>query len=412
MFTKTAVLAGFAALAAAKPMAYPQQLDLAALIAQGPPAIATTATTAGVITVNPTSLASEAAASVTASPLPQTLVDAGLKKRQDGYSLQQAQVYTDTAGLPDLRAAITATSTSSAASTSSTTSSSVNACATRPAQPTGAGPVPSPDTASAFLADAAISSIAVNAPTPSGYVSAFTNLQAENSAYGYMGYTLLSSYDTAACAAQCNTITGCQAINVAFERSPSVDPGTGCDNPASTTLIKCVFWGSPVDSANANNAGQWRDNFQVVIAGSNGYTAIDPVGTQTAPGYTHDANLGDASINAPLDCNGQGSYMGYVSWNDGAPFSIARCAAACTSQTGYNVAHPPSDGSAPLQCAFFNTYFLLKDGNVQAQVCSMYTETWDQSFATNTGYYYGSDVYTIASSVTYTNATYPGVCAA
>jgi len=380
MLTKTAVLVGFAAMVAAKPMAYPQQLDLAALIAQGPPATATIATTAGIITMDPSSLASEAAASITASPLPQTLLDAALEKR------------------------------STFATTSST--SSVNACATRPAQPTGAGPVPSPDTASAFLANAAISSIAVNAPTPSGYVSAFTNLQAENNAYGYMGYTLLNSYDTAACAAQCNTIAGCQAINVAFERSPSVDPGTGCDNPASTTLIKCVFWGSPVNAANAVNNGQWRDNFQVVIAGSNGYTAIDPVGTQTVPGYTHDANLGNASINAPLDCNGKGSYMGYVSWNDGAPFSIARCAAACRSQTGYNVAHPPSDGSAPLQCAFFNTYFLLKDGNVQAQVCSLYTETWGQTYATNTGYYYGSDVYTIASSVTYTNATYPGVCAA
>lgn len=57
----------------------------------------------------------------------------------------------------------------------------------------------------------------------------------------FQGYTLLSSYDTASCAAQCTNILGCQAINIAFERAPSVDPGTGCEDPASTTLIKCVF---------------------------------------------------------------------------------------------------------------------------------------------------------------------------
>lgn len=52
----------------------------------------------------------------------------------------------------------------------------------------------------------------------------------------------------------------------------------------------------------------------------------------------------------------------------------------------------------------------MKNGLVQAQVCAMYTETWDASYATNTGYYYQSDVYTIASSVIYSNATEPGTC--
>lgn len=56
-----------------------------------------------------------------------------------------------------------------------------------------------------------------------------------------MGFTLLTSYDTASCAAQCDAIAGCQGINIAFERSPLVDPGTGCTNPPSTTLIKVSF---------------------------------------------------------------------------------------------------------------------------------------------------------------------------
>lgn len=143
MLTKSVVFAGFAAIAAAKPMAYPQMLDLDAILAQGPPASASIATTAGVITVDPTSLASAAASAVTASPLPQTLLTTAVdnKKRQ------------------------------------------ATACAP---QPTGAGPVPSPDTASAFLADASISSIASAAPTPSGFQQSFVNLHAENNAYGYM----------------------------------------------------------------------------------------------------------------------------------------------------------------------------------------------------------------------------------
>lgn len=85
------------------------------------------------------------------------------------------------------------------------------ACAT---QPTGAGPVPSPDTASAFLAYPSFASIASAAPTPSGYSKTFTNLQGSSNAYGYLGYTTLSSYDTAKCAAKCNAINKCVGINI------------------------------------------------------------------------------------------------------------------------------------------------------------------------------------------------------
>jgi hypothetical protein len=55
-----------------------------------------------------------------------------------------------------------------------------------------------------------------------------------------------------------------------FERDPSVVPADSCANPASTTVIKCVLWGSPITAETAVNTGQWRNGFQVVIAGSNG----------------------------------------------------------------------------------------------------------------------------------------------
>ena len=51
-------------------------------------------------------------------------------------------------------------------------------------QPTGYGPVVSPDTPSAFIANTDMAAAATNAATPSGYQKTFTNNQASNNAYG------------------------------------------------------------------------------------------------------------------------------------------------------------------------------------------------------------------------------------
>ncbi|KAK8097518.1 hypothetical protein PG984_016657 [Apiospora sp. TS-2023a] len=271
-------------------------------------------------------------------------------------------------------------------------------------QPAGAGPVPSPDTASAFLSNGYFSSQASAAPVPTGYNLAFTNLAASSSAYGYMGYTTLQTYDTALCAKKCNAITGCSAINIYFERDPTMEPADACPTPASTTNIKCVFWGGPVSKDNTNNAGQWRNKFQVVIAGSNGYVSksIAP-----QPGYTGPTYLGNAAINAPLDCSGADTYIQPKVFTDG-PFDAGLCAAACSAQSDYNLRHPPTDGTKPKTCQFFNTYMLLKNGQPEGQYCSLYTMAWDPSYAKNTGQYRGSDRYTIAYSYSFVNGTDPG----
>ena len=52
----------------------------------------------------------------------------------------------------------------------------------------------------------------------------------------------------------------------------------------------------------------------------------------------------------------------------------------------------------------------MEKRNAVAQVCALYNETWNATYATNTGYTSGSDVYTIALSVTGSNSTDPGVC--
>ena len=71
---------------------------------------------------------------------------------------------------------------SDSTSNSTTTGSTLKKRGTCAAQATGSGPVPSPDTASAFLKYSAFASAASAAATPSGYTQAFKNLQASNNA--------------------------------------------------------------------------------------------------------------------------------------------------------------------------------------------------------------------------------------
>jgi hypothetical protein len=210
------------------------------------------------------------------------------------------------------------------------------------------------------------------------------------------------------CAAKCNAINGCISINVLYERSPSLEPGTGdsgCANPSSTTLIKCVFWGGPVNNENAVNRGQWRNKFQVAIAGSNGYTNAS---VASVPGYTPAIPLGNAAINAPYDQFGYSSYLG-VAMFVGA-FDASLCAKACSEKSAYAVAHPPTDGTPIQTCQFFNTYILYINttSNVQGQYCAMYAQSWSSKYATNVGQWRGNDHFKIQYSFSYSNLTNPG----
>lgn len=117
------------------------------------------------------------------------------------------------------------------------------------------------------------------------------------------------------------------------------------------------------------------------------------------------SQMDDAAINALYDCNNAYTYMGYMEFSDGVAYDPTRCTAACSAQSEYNLANGINQ-----TCQFVNAYLLLKNGQVQGQICSFYNETWNETYATNTGYFYESDVYTIAASVTYSNQTNPGVC--
>ncbi|KAI1331441.1 hypothetical protein F5Y16DRAFT_268412 [Xylariaceae sp. FL0255] len=270
-------------------------------------------------------------------------------------------------------------------------------------QPAGSGPAISPDTAEEFLASDILSQIANTADVPTGYVNTFTNLQASNSAYGYLGLTSLSSYSPDTCAQQCNNIgDACSGFNLFFERDPTLEPADACPNPASTTVIKCVFWGGYLGSESATNSGQWRDQFQVVVAGSNGYMKTRVPAISGFNGIS----IGNNAINAPSNCLGEDTYMGSKVFST-SYFDPSLCAAACDSQSEYDEEHP---GSGPVEtCQFFVTYLVEDNGNAQGQYCSLYTQAWDASYATNSGGQYGSDTYTNVYGYAYTNSTDSGV---
>ncbi|CAN9245316.1 unnamed protein product [Alternaria alternata] len=236
--------------------------------------------------------------------------------------------------------------------------------------------------ASKFRADTKLASLAKGASTPSGYFNTFTNLQGASSAYGYMG-------------------TKC--FNIYVERDPSANPGPDCQDPEAVANIKCSFWGGPVYTDTATNTGQWREKFEVAIAGSNGYSSLT---TQSAEGYKQ-VELKNSAINSPLDCNKQGSYMGYKLFVQNA-FDAKLCATACKETNKWALEHPPAEGK-PQLCRYFNTYILLKNGVSQGQYCSMYTQEWDASFATNDGQYRGDDHYTIQYSFGFTDESDDGV---
>jgi hypothetical protein len=264
----------------------------------------------------------------------------------------------------------------------------------------------SADTASDFRANGSWASIASQAPVPSGYVNTVVNAAGANSGYGYLGYSNLASYDTNACAAKCSKTVGCMAFNVYFERDPSVDPGSGdsgCANPSSVIYAKCSLWGGPLNTANANNKGQMRNQFEVAIAGSNAYQN----NSLTIPaGYSLKAAYNNVAINAPYDAQGYNTYMGATIFTKG-PFNIQLCADYCSAQTQYNFAHPAGDGTPPKSCNFFNTYILYKNdaGSPQGQYCSIYTEQWSDAYAVNSGQMRGSDRYFIGYSYTFSNSS-------
>ncbi|KAH7356775.1 hypothetical protein BKA65DRAFT_579831 [Rhexocercosporidium sp. MPI-PUGE-AT-0058] len=282
-------------------------------------------------------------------------------------------------------------------------------------EPAGTGPrVSSPDdTPEAFLAYQPFKTDAINAATeanvPQGYSLAFSNLEASSQTVSYLGLRTQDKYDPIACASYCDQHSGCIAFNLYYERNPSVSPNaTNCPNPTSVTNIKCVRWGVQVTEKTATNDGQHRDDFEVVISGSNGYNKNAPPAPQN--GFKGPVKLGGA-INAPNDpVTNTNTYMGYkfFTFEQVQTFAngVAACTAACTAQTAYNSRHPPKAPAKPSVCNQAAVYVLSQSNQPQGIYCSMYSEEWASNYATNYGQYRGSDYWSVSSAYAYTNGTY------
>ncbi|KAH9835104.1 putative carbohydrate-binding -like protein [Teratosphaeria destructans] len=170
---------------------------------------------------------------------------------------------------------VTSTLAAAAASltpnTTTTPTPSTSASDSCVAEPTGYGPLPTPNTAAAFPAFPAFASAANTAPTPPLYWQTYANLngsQLATPSTTYLGYHEIPSYDPATCAALCDATAGCVGVNLYFERDPRVVPAAACPDPEARTAVKCALWGSPVSAAQAVNYGQWRESFHVLVGSS------------------------------------------------------------------------------------------------------------------------------------------------
>ncbi|KAI9712005.1 MAG: hypothetical protein M1820_001713 [Bogoriella megaspora] len=286
-----------------------------------------------------------------------------------------------------------AISTSSSTTSAATTPASASAPSSPPCAPQPDGYGPANLTVEEFQTDREFSNDALNAPTPKGYVNTFKNLNASVNANSYLGYYNLKSYDTNLCAQHCDNTTLCTAFDIYVERDPSVDPTPGvCPNPDAITNYRCALWGSGVEAAAAVNYGQYRDQFQVVIAGSNGYEKTNTTTPAPCPGWTPPTSCPGAISGAP--------------WNIGSnffpgPFDPALCAAYAKQQTAYNKAHADKGTGKYSPANMFNAYMMKKNGIAQGTFCTLFTTILDGKFGSYPGGWVGNNFFGIETSFIY-----------
>ncbi|KAF2680763.1 hypothetical protein K458DRAFT_310695 [Lentithecium fluviatile CBS 122367] len=247
-------------------------------------------------------------------------------------------------------------------------------------QPAAYGPPTTPDTVEAFQKNPVYSKMALEAKTPTGYVQTFKNLSASVQSNSYLAYKILESYDVAGCAKYCDETDLCYGFNVFIERDPAWNPDQcSCTNPASIAQYKCSIFGSSVEKSAATNIGQWRDDFQVVIVGSNGYEKGIDASPPTVPGYGNPQDCGNKLHNQPKHCLGQRSFPG--------PFDASLCAAYATKQNAINLKAGLFSkllsllGFSNGRCVQFQAAELEMDGAGWGTHCRLFTKKFNKGQA-------------------------------
>lgn len=251
-------------------------------------------------------------------------------------------------------------------------------------QPDGYGPVSTPDTPDAFANNPEWTKDALGAVTPKGFTQSFKNLNGSVSAAHYLGLLTYKTYDVQSCANACSCTEGCSAFNFFIERDPSQNPtnndnnaptvwGTNCPNPASMTSFKCTLWGGPITAADATNYGQYREQFDVLIAGSNGYDATPDNGDCTPkpqPGWGGGHHCGGGGIDGGKHHCGGHFFPG--------PFDVRICASFAVAQTQKNKDACAQGGSYDA-VNFWNAYSLKKNGHFYGMYCALFTDKPDNA---------------------------------
>jgi hypothetical protein len=141
------------------------------------------------------------------------------------------------------------------------------------------GTVPGDGSVAAYLDSSnALRVAAQTAGTPSGYKKEYTDLIFTTEQIGYLTYKVIAdgTYSVQQCADFCDGEKFCLGFNIYFERDPKLNPATGCTNPDPVTNVKCAIFGYPVSQNSVINKGQSRQQFQVIMVGSNGKSTCNP----------------------------------------------------------------------------------------------------------------------------------------
>lgn len=259
-------------------------------------------------------------------------------------------------------------------------------------QPAGSGPQVQPDTDTAFENYPYFHALANSQSPPPPYIEKFRDLNGSTSQNSYLTYYVLTSYDVMKCASYCNNVDLCEAFNIYVERDPSLDPGPNCPNPPSTTNYKCTLWGSSISKSTATNTGQYREQFHVVIAASNGYDKSAFYTPNAPANFSMSANLGTKSI------TGAGSYTLGSEFFAG-PYDPDLCGFYATAQTAANKAQAQSQGLKTYQpCNSFNSYYVYKSGFAWGTYCTLFNKNIDSSYAGDGTTTSGGFTYTVGSS--------------
>ncbi|GAB7344076.1 hypothetical protein MBLNU457_1987t1 [Dothideomycetes sp. NU457] len=262
--------------------------------------------------------------------------------------------------------------------------------------------VPSPNTPQQFLVDSTLGGIANLALAPAGYTKQFSGLfgSMQNVQGQYLGFQQLESYNVSECVSACTSVQGCQAVNLYFERDPVVDPGLSCTNPTAATMVKCALWGGPIGPNQASDHGEYRNDFMVVIQGSNGYTKNTP--PPALAGFNGPQALaGAVNINT---INGQNVFLN-SSFTAGV-YDPSICTAQCVATTTKNKAAAVLSGSTSYApCNYVDAFVVSYNGSALGTYCNLYTTSAVSNYATQYSQAYNGVQYDVSYSYGYTLST-------